>query len=576
MQNLLNKDQQELLKRTRSTLGRLRDMLADANANKEDRDALSDSIKQLDELFLLVVAGEFNAGKSSFVNALLGHPLLTEGVTPTTSQIYLIKHGEGSEMTPMEKGIWEQTAPIEFLKQINIVDTPGTNAILREHEALTAEFIPRSDLVLFVSSADRPFTESERTFLKQISDWGKKIVLVINKKDILASDGDLQQIIEFVTHAARDLLGTVPPIYAVSAKQAQRAKAGETDLWQDSGFEPMEKYIYETLDDAGRFRLKLMNPLGVGHKLVVRQLSDIEADLSSLSRDNQLLDDIRGQMTYYNDDMKRNFEGRLGEINNLLFEMEKRGRDFFDDRIRFSRMPDLLRKEQVKEDFETFVVSDTPALIERRVGEIVDWLVEQDLRQWSAVADHLSKRLEESDARVVGNRGPKEGTLAYDRQRLVDTIGTSTRQAIATYDRRIEAASLAEGARSAVVQTGLGLGAIGIGTAIVASTTVAFLDVTGVVLGVLGIAMGAFILPARKRKAKQELENKLAELRHKLITSLTDQFDREMRRSAQRIEDTIAPFTRFVKAENDKIGSRRDQMEELDAHITGLKAQVQA
>jgi ABC-type transport system involved in cytochrome bd biosynthesis fused ATPase/permease subunit len=122
----------------------------------------------------------------------------------------------------------------------------------------------------------------------------------------------------------------------------------------------------------------------------------------------------------------------------------------------------------------------------------------------------------------------------------------------------------------------MGLGAIGIGTAIALSTSVAFLDVTGVVLGVLGIAMGAFILPARKRKAKQELENKLAELRHKLVTSLTDQFDREMRRSAQRIEDTISPFSRFVKAENEKIGARRDHMEELEAHIVGLKAQVQA
>ncbi|VAW31094.1 hypothetical protein MNBD_CHLOROFLEXI01-4775, partial [hydrothermal vent metagenome] len=181
MDAILNIEQEELLKRTRDTLGQLRDLLADTAASDEDRTALADSIRQLDDLFLLVVAGEFNAGKSAFINALLGQELQAEGVTPTTSQIYLLKYGELTNQVPGDKGIWVQTAPIEILKKISIVDTPGTNAILREHEALTAEFIPRSDLVLFITSADRPFSESERTFLTQIRDWGKKIVLLINK-----------------------------------------------------------------------------------------------------------------------------------------------------------------------------------------------------------------------------------------------------------------------------------------------------------------------------------------------------------------------------------------------------------
>ena len=72
------------------------------------------------------------------------------------------------------------------------MDTPGTNAVLREHEALTREFVPRSDLVLFVTSADRPFTESERAFLEAIRDWGKKIVVVVNKIDILETEDDLR------------------------------------------------------------------------------------------------------------------------------------------------------------------------------------------------------------------------------------------------------------------------------------------------------------------------------------------------------------------------------------------------
>jgi predicted GTPase len=174
MDTILSQEQEELLRRTRDVLGQLRDVLGATAVSKEDRAALIESVRQLDDLFLLVIAGEFNAGKSAFINALLGQSLLPEGVTPTTSQIYLLKYGEQVGKRPLTSGIWEQTAPVDILREIVIVDTPGTNAILREHEALTAEFIPRSDLVLFITSADRPFTESERTFLTQIRTWAKK------------------------------------------------------------------------------------------------------------------------------------------------------------------------------------------------------------------------------------------------------------------------------------------------------------------------------------------------------------------------------------------------------------------
>jgi ribosome biogenesis GTPase A len=112
MEAVLSPEQEQLLKQTRTTLGDLRDALADAGAPAESRTALSDSIRQLDELFLLVVAGEFNSGKSAFINALLGAELLAEGVTPTTTQIFLIKYGPEKSRAPGDKGVWIQTAPV--------------------------------------------------------------------------------------------------------------------------------------------------------------------------------------------------------------------------------------------------------------------------------------------------------------------------------------------------------------------------------------------------------------------------------------------------------------------------------
>jgi small GTP-binding protein len=576
MEAVLSAEQELLLKQTRITLSDLRDALAGAGASNAARVALGDSIHQLDELFLLVVAGEFNSGKSAFINALLGESLLAEGVTPTTTQIYLVKYGPQRGRAPGEKGVWVQTAPIDTLRNVNIVDTPGTNAIIREHETLTTEFIPRSDLVLFLTSADRPFTESERAFLSQIQDWGKKIVLIVNKMDILDDDASRAEVVEFAASAANRLVGEIQGVFAVSARRAMQAKSGEPRYWNESGFEVLEGFIQDTLDDEGRFRLKLLNPLGVGQKLVNGQLGLIEDELTSLQEDSTLLDDIHNQMVYYNDDMQRNFQARLGEIDSLLLSMEKRGREYFDDTIRFGRIPDLVRSNIVQRGFEDRVVADTPAQIESRVDELVDWLVEQDLRQWGAVSEHLARRKEEYDQRIIGESGPREGTLAYDRQRLIDSIGKSTRTAVASYDREKEAADIAEAARTSVASAALlEVGGLTIGTTVAALATASWLDVTGIAFGITFMTLGLLVLPARRRRANQELEEKLRKLRRTLMGDLSEQFEREMRRSTQRIEGVIAPYARFVRAERDKLEGQRGTLVDLKERISNLRHQLQ-
>ncbi|HEY8148661.1 MAG TPA: dynamin family protein, partial [Vicinamibacteria bacterium] len=202
-ERILTERQQALLAEERSLLADLRAALARLDVESDDQDTFRRSLRQLEELFLLVVVGEFNAGKSAFINALLGQRVLEEGVTPTTTRIGLLKYGPAVHREADESGLDVITAPVEMLRDINIVDTPGTNAVRREHEMLTREFIPRSDLVLFVTSADRPFTESERAFLESIRDWGKKIVVAVNKIDILESEDDLRRVLAFVSENAQ-------------------------------------------------------------------------------------------------------------------------------------------------------------------------------------------------------------------------------------------------------------------------------------------------------------------------------------------------------------------------------------
>jgi len=571
---ILDNAKEALLNETRNILGDLRETLAQSGAGETDRTALADSISQLDELFMLVVVGEFNSGKSAFINALLGEKIQAEGVTPTTSRIHLLKYGGSLGSRPGERGVWLQTAPIPLLQHTNIVDTPGTNAIQREHEILTSEFVPRSDLVLFITSADRPFTESERAFLEKIKSWGKKIVLVINKIDIL-TPAETEKVTIFVQTAVNRLMGETPVIFAVSARKALQSKIGTPDPGAPGGFKALETYILRTLEDASRFQLKLFNPLGVGQKLIRQQLDGCRRELEGLSEDIAVLDDIDRQMAVYRDDMQRNFKARLGEIEMLLSEMERRGNEFFDEMIRLGRMVDLIRTTRMQQVFEKEVVADTPRQIEGRVSELIDWLVEQDLRQWTSVAEHLESRRRQHADRVVGQTGPRDGTLAYDRKRLVDSIGLATRQAVAGYSREKEAAKLAISAREAVLNTGLvGFGGAGLGTAIAVLVHTAWADVTGILAGLAAVTLGLLILPARRQKAKRQLSQKLAELKSRLMTGLAEQFEHEMRRGVQRIEDAVAPYSRFVRAEKENIAQRQERFKTLESRIGGLREQL--
>jgi tRNA U34 5-carboxymethylaminomethyl modifying GTPase MnmE/TrmE len=100
------------------------------------------------------------------------------------------------------------THPAPRLRALALVDTPGTNAVITNHQVLTERFVPRADLVLFVTSADRPFTESERAFLQRIAEWGKKVTVVVNKADLLEDDAAVAEVLAYVRNHARDTLGT--------------------------------------------------------------------------------------------------------------------------------------------------------------------------------------------------------------------------------------------------------------------------------------------------------------------------------------------------------------------------------
>jgi small GTP-binding protein len=570
---VLDSTEQAQLAQARDLLATLRDSLAEFGAPPDDRAALAASIRQLDELFLIVIVGEFNAGKSAFINALLGRPVAQEGVTPTTTRVQLLKYGDAAGTHVDEEGMHIVTAPVDLLRDMHVVDTPGTNAIIREHERITADFVPRADLVLFVTSADRPFTESERLFLESIRAWGKKIVVVVNKIDIFSDAASLEEVVGFVHGAARQLIGASVDVLPVSARLAQRAKHGEPSLWGASGFEALEQYLRDALDARHRFRLKLANPLGVGLALATRFATIAGERLTLMHDDLALLADIDRQVAVYKDDMVRGFELRMTAVEKVLADMEARGDRFFENTLRIGRVADLLNRARVQKEFEDEVVADASAQTERRVNELIDWLVDQDFRQWQAITARLSERHREHASRVLG--APEIGSFHSDRSRLVESVGREAQRVVETYDKRREAAAIADQARAAVAAAAAAGGAaVGLGTMVTIAASTVAADVTGILLASVVLGVGFLIIPARRRRAKALLQEKISALRGRLNTALRTEFERAQEHSAERLTDAVAPYGRFVRAEEQRWGDAQRTLTTLRDRTSGFLAQL--
>ena len=571
---VLSDRQDALLREERALLLRLRTALARIDASGDQQAALDQSIAQLDELFLLVVVGEFNAGKSAFINALVGQPLMQEGVTPTTAIITVLEYGDHHEQIVRQANQLIVKAPVELLREIRIVDTPGTNAIIREHEVMTAEFIPRSDLVFFVTSADRPFTETERSFMEQIRGWGKKIVVVVNKSDILEGTAQVAEIRSFVADNARLLLGFEPDIFFVSAKLALRAKRGEPSVWAASGFEALEHYVTATLNKSGRAQLKLLNPIGVATAVTERQQVSLRDRQALLKDDVATLQQVESQLGLYQRDMERDFELRMADVENVLLEMERRGNHFFDDTMRIGRVMDLLNRSRVQEAFERQVVADAPQQIERKVSELIDWMIDADLRHWQGVTAHLAKRRQQYAGQLIDN--PDTERFHFDRRRMIDSVGREAQRVVDGYDRQKEASELADGARNAVATAAaVGAGAVGLGAIVTIAASTAAADVTGLVMASLIAAIGFFVIPAKRKKGKEEMRKKIHEVRQRLGEALRAQFKKEIARATERIRNSIAPYSRFVRAEEEKLESASKELAAIASDLTMLRGRVE-
>lgn len=566
------KDQyQNWLQEEKSLLWNIYNCLLKARASQEDASHVQETIDRLEELFLLVIVGEFNSGKSAFINALLEQKILEEGPTPTTDRINILKYGQ--EASSREINNLRLTHfPLEFLKNVNIVDTPGTNSIAREHDELTVNFIPQSDFIVFVMSVDRPLTDSEREFLELISlKWKRKILFLLNKIDA-KEQAEIDAILAYLRTEAQKILRLEPLIFPVSVKQAFQGKAAQDDaLVQQSGFREVERYLFDALNEEERVRLKLLNPIYTVQPICQTARETLQEKLAVISEDMRRLQHVEKQLAYTQEDLKESSARFILKVENILLDLRNRAYDFVDEFLQLRNIWDITSKEKTELQFNQMVVKDSSQQIEDVLTDAADWMVKKSMKAWDDTLTAYKQQLNSDLYRdkIVGEVG---GQFAYDRDNIYKGVIKEARRRIASFDYQQESRQILKTFQNAMIHFAAAeVGAIGIGAILVSIFTTLFLDLTGILASGVLVTAGFYILPRKRRQAKEAFNLRIQELITDLKQSIAQEFDDYMHVTFEQISETLSPVDRFCRVEHDELEAATRELTTLSAQLTGLQ-----
>jgi len=362
-----------------------------------DRDRLKDVLTDLREMFFMVaIIGEFNAGKSTFVNALLGDELLPMGITPTTEHIELIKYAETAQKVPeiRQDGVRAWAHPDTGAEGVAIVDTPGTGSVFQKHEDIAKSFLHRSDLVIFVISAKRAFADTERLYLELARDYGKKIILVLNQVDLL-EPAELQEVRRFIESQVKETLNITPLIFPVSARQ-------ELEKHPDSGMPAVKAHLRGVFAESPPARQKLLSQLATLTSILDTQLDAIENRRLLTSTDMSKVTEVRTQLDAQLLGLEKQMKVAGRNIDTVLEGIRQRGTNFIDTHLTVRKIGRGIDQEVLKQEFQDVVIGRALRDINESAGDYINAVVDQSRLYWRDVIDRLNKLQDLMDDDISG------------------------------------------------------------------------------------------------------------------------------------------------------------------------------
>lgn len=476
---------------------------------------------------------------------------------------------------------------IDWLRYISIVDTPGTNAIIKSHEMLTQQIVPRSDLILFITSAERPMTDSEANFLQKIKQWGKKVVIVINKMDIIGTAEEKTRVIDYVSQNVAQIMlqkstNTIP-VFAISTRLATSAKnvvskghdpalGVAATSWHESNFATLDTFLRSNLGESSLIKQKLENPLTVSDRVITNALKVLDERTAAVESDFRLLELIDENMSVFKADIARDTRYFKTHIDSLCEQLAKRGKLFLENNISLFQPALLLDNERFTQEFNTKVVMDLKRPLDDIATELSDLISQRARTQARHVIEFVSLRPRTATKSMVGNVSHFDAEFDKVRFELIEKLKRDTANVLEAHDTKKETDRIAQQLK----QSGLMTAALTTTSAATLGGLIAanMMDVTGIVAVSSLSLLALSIIPRQKSSVMNAFDKRIASLKTQLDTVVSNQLDKELHSCSEKIMSSIGPFRRFVVVERKKIAELTDKMKALKVVARDLRQQI--
>jgi GTPase SAR1 family protein len=488
--------------------------LAERCADHEATQILRVRLANLQAAALIVVVGEVKAGKSSFINALVREEVCEVAPGPCTAGIRELVYGGERKIVDLVPSCERVFLPTEVLREVTMVDTPGTNSIIQNHETITEKYIPQSDLVVFVFSAANPHTKSAWELLTLIrKEWHRKMVFVLQQAD-RASQEELIINREHVTQYARERQVENPTVFTLSAKR-------ELEGMPESGFSEFRSYLQSAIACGEVWRMKVEGSYQTLRSVMAKLLSHLRQEKEAIEEERAFYQDLVRKVEAYE---ATAYSLKLAIVEKLSITYDSLAKQSEDEFAKGLRLGKLFKRA-------------------------IPFLRDKDTRTW---LQDLKARFERSARKQIQNEAAGVSKDLFDEMR---TMMDELTQGIAGRQERLRENALLprtaahsamleqlrsklefirvddEILRGKVAETKdvrtlalAGSGLAGLGIIIAALSPILWLDITGGIFLGTGIVLVAVGLLWRRSSVLRDFRQKLGDSRQEFHDRLDSEF----------------------------------------------------
>ncbi len=332
------------------------------------RQAVSNLEARLKEPMKVAVTGQFSSGKSTFLNALLAKNILPTGITPVTSKVNYIRYGDElkirvkykdgrdeyhdidaiSKFTDQRENVEDIDyltlySPLNLLRDIVFVDTPGLNSQAASDTQTTAKVLKEVDGIIWLTLIDNAGKMSETRILrKYLNEYKNKSLCVLNQKDKFTED-EVEETLRYVKETFKEFFSEV---IAISAKQALKSRSSDKEVLM---YEALEEFL-----DSLHVKLK---------------------------------DDIQNDNKFYIDEEYKNYRNRIDNILNMDLSQN----------LKLAKESNIAKVlEFIKLDIQPQAASSKEYSIKKEMKNICD-IISSQYRLFLGIYNELLERIEEFD-----------------------------------------------------------------------------------------------------------------------------------------------------------------------------------